>query len=64
MLDTLTTEILLSLAITSSSALAVVGALLALRGTRQKGEDFDIDAAVRDAPYTRLHNIVRLGEGR
>lgn len=59
MFEALTTEMLLTVITVIVSASATSGALWALRATQQrKHEDCDIDAAVRNAPYHRLHNIV------
>lgn len=59
MFETLTMEALLSLATVSLSALSLVFILLALRSSRLVLEDIDIEVTVRNAPYHRLHNIIR-----
>lgn len=60
MFETLTTEVILSSGIASVSALALVGSLVMLRAPRRKKSDVDIEAAVKDAPYYRLHNVLPL----
>ena len=59
MFETLTAEVLLSLATAGVSGLAICGTLLALRATRRKHDDLDVDSAVHSAPYNRLHNVVQ-----
>jgi len=59
MLETLTNEIVLSLATVGVSGLAMCGTLIALKATQRKSGDIDVDAVVNAAPYHRLHNMVR-----
>jgi len=63
MFDALTTEIILSSGIAGVSALALVGSLVMFRTPRRKKSEVDIEAAVRDAPYHRLHNVLPLKAG-
>lgn len=58
MFETLTTEVILSSGIAGVSALALVGSLVMLRAPRHEKPEVDIEAAVRDAPYHRLHNVL------
>jgi len=58
MFETLTTEVILSSGTACVSAIALVGSLVMLRAPRHKKSAVDIEAAVRDAPYHRLHNVL------
>ncbi|MGR3608640.1 MAG: hypothetical protein ACU0BN_07240 [Sulfitobacter sp.] len=51
MIGALDTDVVLSLATVSVSALAVVGILQALSETRSKTDRIDVDALVESAPY-------------
>lgn len=59
MLESLSAEMILSLAGASVSVLALGGIAMALK-TKPRKSDTDIDALVRNAPYHRLHNVVAL----
>lgn len=60
-IETLTMEVILSLAMSALSVLAVIGIVRALMVTLQsQPENLDIDELVQRAPYQRLHNVVRL----
>lgn len=58
MFETLTVDIVLSLAIFGVSALGMCATLVALRATQHKEVRVDVDALVEAAPYHRLHNIL------
>ena len=59
MLDALSTEVLLSLATVGVSGLAICGMVIALKATQPKKVSVDVERMVKNAPYHRLHNIVR-----
>lgn len=59
MFETLTTDIVLSLATVGVSGLAICWTLIALRATQRKKDRLDVDALVEAAPYQRLHNVVQ-----
>lgn len=65
MFEAMTAEALVSLALVGASLLAIGGAMASLRATRPVPVTTggDLDAAVRSAPYGRLHNIVPQGRG-
>ncbi len=58
MFEALTMENLLTGAILGASALALLGGVTMLRTPREAPSKVDIDAAVRNAPYHRLHNVL------
>ena len=58
MFDALTTEMILSSSIAGASAIALAGSFVMLRGSRMEKSGVDIDEAVRNAPYHRLHNVL------
>lgn len=60
MFETLTTEIILGSGIAGVSVLALVGSLVMIRTPQPKKSEVDIEAAVRDAPYHRLHNVLHV----
>lgn len=59
MLESLTADIVLSLATVGVSGLAICGTLIALKATQRKKDRVDVDAIVESAPYQRLHNVVQ-----
>ncbi|WP_238364070.1 hypothetical protein [Mesobacterium pallidum] len=59
MFESLTNEVVLSLATVAMSGLAICGTLVALRATQRRQEPVDLDVVVKTAPYHRLHNLVR-----
>lgn len=59
MFETLTTDIVLSLATVGVSGLAICGTLIALKATQRKKDRLDVDVLVESAPYQRLHNVVQ-----
>ncbi len=63
MFESLTAEVLLSLAATGASGLAICGTLMALRATKRTHDDLDVDSVVHSAPYSRLHNVVQPNGG-
>lgn len=58
MFETLTTEVILGSGIAGVSALALIGSLVLLRAPRHEKSKVDVEAAVKDAPYHRLHNVL------
>lgn len=58
MFETLTTEIILTSGIAGVSALALIGSIVMMRSPRQQKSEIDIEEAVRNAPYHRLHNVL------
>lgn len=60
MLEALNTEVILSLATVGVSGLAICGTIIALKATKRKQSQVDVDAIVKTAPYHRLHNVVQI----
>ena len=58
MLESMTTEILVSGGLLGVSALIMAGGVAMMRGPRPEAKPIDIEAAVRRAPYHRLHNVL------
>lgn len=58
MIETMTTEMLLTGAILGASALALLGGISMLRPPREARSTVNLDDAVRKAPYHRLHNVL------
>ena len=61
MFESLTNEVVLSLATVAMSGLAICGTLVALLATQRREEPVDLEVVVKNAPYHRLHNLVRTG---
>lgn len=58
MFENLTMEVILGAGIAGVSALALLVSLVRLRTSRHGKSEVDIEAAVREAPYQRLHDIL------
>lgn len=58
MFEALNTEMLMTCGILGASALALVGGLVIMRGPRVATQTVDIEKAVKNAPYHRLHNVL------
>lgn len=60
MFESITTELLVSGGLLGVSALVIAGGISMIRTPKPERKDVDIDAAVRNAPYHRLHNVLPL----
>lgn len=56
--ETMTSEIVTACSIIGDCVLVVAGSIYMLRTKKPKAPIFDVDAAVRDAPYHRLQNVL------
>lgn len=61
MFETLTTEFLVGGGLLCVSVLAAAGGVAMLRDPRPEPRKIDVEAAVRSAPYHRLHNVLPRG---
>lgn len=60
MFEVLNPESLMTAAIVGASAMALVGGVMMIRSPRPAAQPADIDRAVKNAPYHRLHNVLPL----
>lgn len=58
MIQSLTTEMLVSGGLLGVSALVMAGGISMMLRPRPEPRKIDIEAAVRKAPYHRLHNVL------
>ena len=58
MFEAITSEMLVSGGLIGVSALVIAGSLSVIWSPREKRRDIDVEAAVRNAPYHRLHNVI------
>lgn len=63
MFGTLIMEVILGAGIAGVSALALLVSLARLRTPRHGKSEVDIEAAVREAPYHRLRDILSVKDG-
>ena len=58
MFEVLNTDVLLTCGVVGASALALAGGLVMMRAPRPAARTVDLDSAVKNAPYHRLHNVL------
>lgn len=58
MFEAMTTEMLLTGGNVVVGALSVAASLVMQRSPPKEGEEIDVDALVRDAPYLLLQNVI------
>ncbi|WP_244270170.1 hypothetical protein [Leisingera aquaemixtae] len=62
MFETMTSEIVIASSIIGACVLVVAGSSYMLRIKKPKAPIVDVDAAVRDAPYHRLQNVLTVAD--